>query len=122
MVNTSMRTTAQPTGHDQPVIFHIAQRDRWLRSLADGEYTVSTIGLELADVGFIHFCTTAQAAGVAERFYCGVTDLVLLHVDESRLTAPLTYEHVGDVPDAFPHLYGALNVDAVVHVDDPFIA
>ena len=100
------------------MIFHIADRDRWLASQPEGRYTASTIGRELADEGFIHLSTADQVAGVRERFYSGVTNLVLLHVDETLLTAPLVDEQVGDGPEPFPHLYGPLNVDAVVRVED----
>ena len=55
-----------------------------------------------------------------DRFYRDADDLVLLHIDEAKLTAPLVYEVVGDAPGPFPHLYGPLNTDAVVHVDNPF--
>jgi uncharacterized protein (DUF952 family) len=104
------------------MIFHIADRDRWQRSAIEGSYTASTIGAELADEGFIHLSTEAQVAGVVDRFYRDVPNLVLLHVDETRLTAPLVYEQLGGSPEAFPHLYGALNLDAVVRVEDPFPA
>jgi uncharacterized protein (DUF952 family) len=100
------------------VIFHVAERTRWEASQAEGRYTASTIGRELADEGFIHLSTRDQVAGVLDRFYRGVPDLVLLHVDESRLQAPLVYERVGDAPEPFPHLYGPLDVDAVVAVED----
>ena len=102
------------------MIFHIADRSRWLQAHADGNYTASTIGRELADEGFIHLSTDAQVAGVHDRFYRDADDLVLLHIDEAKLTAPLVYEVVGDAPGPFPHLYGPLNTDAVVHVDNPF--
>ena len=125
MVNTSIRTNVQPTGvpvrQNDAVIYHVADRQRWERSVVDGMYTASTLGTELADEGFIHLCTLEQLAGVAERYYRGVPDLVLLHVDESRLGAPLVHEQLGEAPEAFPHLYGPLNVDAVVLVE-PFTA
>lgn len=95
------------------MLFHVADRTRWEASVAAGEYTQSTRGMELADVGFIHLSTEAQVAGVLERFYAGVTDLVLLHIDETRLTAPVVFEDVPGAAEQFPHLYGALNVDAV---------
>jgi uncharacterized protein (DUF952 family) len=101
------------------VIFHIADRDRWLASQPDGIYTASTLGRELADEGFIHLSTAEQVPGVVDRFYRGLPNLVLLHIDETRLTARVVFEQVGDAPDAFPHLYGPLNTDAVVLVDDP---
>ena len=103
------------------VIFHIAEREAWDAAVAAGEYTVSTRGRSLAEQGFIHMSTRVQVDGVAGRFYAGVDDLVLLHVDESRLTAPLQYDAVPGTVDSFPHLYGPLNVDAVVAVE-PFAA
>jgi len=107
------------------VLFHLAERHRWERAVADGAYTASTLGRELADEGFIHLSRAEQVAGVAERWYAGVADLVLLHVDEARLRSPVVDEQVGTAADGtplvFPHLYGPLDVDAVVHVE-PFTA
>jgi uncharacterized protein (DUF952 family) len=104
------------------VIFHIADRDRWLQSRAAGTYTASTIGRELHEEGFIHLSTEAQVPFVAGAFYRGVPNLVLLHVDEAKLTAELRVEQLDGAPEPFPHLYGPLNVDAVVEVTDPFVA
>ena len=100
------------------MLFHIADRHQWAIASADGSSTSSTIGLDLDEVGFIHLCTADQVAGVAARFYRGVTDLILLHVDESMLTATVVFEDVAG--ERFPHLYGPLNTDAVVAVTDPF--
>lgn len=104
------------------MIFHIADRDRWLQSKAAGSYTASTIGRELHEEGFIHLSFEEQVPFVASAFYAGMADLVLLHVDESKLTAELKVEQLDGAPEAFPHLYGPLNVDAVVDVTDPFVA
>ena len=103
------------------LLFHIAERSRWEGALEVGSYTASTLGRELADEGFIHLSTAEQVAGVAARFYRGVPDLLLLHIDEARLTSPLVHEQLHGAPEPFPHLYGALDVDAVVHVE-PFSA
>ena len=75
----------------------------------------------LRDEGFIHCSTIAQVIDTANRFYRGQDDLVLLHIDESRLKAELKYEapamkHGEASGELFPHLYGELNVDAVVRV------
>jgi glutathione S-transferase len=45
-------------------------------------------------------------------------DLVLLHIDESLLRSPLQWDVVGGSPDPFPHVYGPLNLSAVVKVED----
>ena len=100
------------------MIFHIAERSKWQAAVATGEYTESTLGRTLADEGFIHMSTASQVAGVAEGFYKGIEDLVLLHVDESLLRSPLQWDVVGGSPDPFPHLYGPLNLSAVTKVED----
>ena len=99
------------------MIFHITERSRWERSLAEGWHTASTRGVELADEGFIHCSTAAQWPRVLRAFYGGEADLVLLHIDETRLGAPLVVERLDGAAEAFPHIYGPLDVDAVVEVE-----
>lgn len=101
------------------MIFHVTSTRRWQRSIADGEHTESTRGVELADEGFIHCSTAEQLASVLQRFYADATDLQILHIDEERLTAPLITEQLPGAPEAFPHVYGPINLDAVVAVRPP---
>lgn len=95
-------------------IFHITTADRWDEALAGGEYRHSTLDRTLEQEGFIHCATAAQVPGVLDRFYQGQTDLVRLEIDPTRAGVELRWE--GD-PEAFPHLYGALSVAAVVRLD-----
>jgi len=95
-------------------IFHIATRDDWAAAQAAGAYAAASLDLE----GFIHCSTAAQVGSTANAFYRARDDLVLLSLDEERLTSELRYEapatvaHEGD-GELFPHLYGPLNLDAV---------
>ena len=98
------------------MIYHLTDRATWADSQAAGEHTSSTRGVTLAEEGFIHCSTAEQWRGVVERFYADATDLLLLHVDESQLTAPLVYEQLGDAPEPFPHIYGPIPLNAVVEV------
>ena len=99
-------SAARPT----PAILHITTRSAWEQALRQGSYEPPS----LASEGFIHLSDPHQVAAVAKARYAGVDDLVLLHVSTDRLTAPLKYESADG--DTFPHLYGALNVDAVTDV------
>jgi glutathione S-transferase len=99
------------------MIFHITDAARWQQSIDEGEHTGSTRGVELADEGFIHCSTAAQWPNTVERFYAGVSNLVLLHIDEELLIAPLVYEQLAGAPEPFPHVYGPINLDAVVRVE-----
>lgn len=96
-------------------IYHIAARADWERALRDGEYTTSTAGRTLAEEGFIHASQAAQVAVVANTFYRGLPDdLVVLVIDTARLRAPVRYEDVPGAGAPFPHIYGPLNTDAVL--------
>lgn len=99
------------------MIFHITDAATWAASQRRGLHTGSTRGLDLADVGYIHCSTAQQWRGVVQRFYAGDEDLVLLHVDEQLLTSPLVYEQLPGAPEPFPHVYGRINLDAVVDVE-----
>ena len=89
------------------MIYHLTEPDRWSQSVAEGVHTGSTRGVELAQEGYIHCSTAAQWPGVVERFYGDAAELLLLHVDESKLDAPLIYEQLGEAAESFPHIYGA---------------
>lgn len=94
-------------------IFHLATAQAWSESFLTGEYRQSTLGASLDDVGFIHFSYGDQVRGVADAFYRGRADIVLLVVDPARVGAELRDEPA-DTGELFPHLYGALPVVAVV--------
>jgi uncharacterized protein (DUF952 family) len=96
------------------VIYHLTARDAWTAAHTPGVYEAPS----LADEGFIH-CSAdeAQALRVAERLYAGVTGLQLLDVDTDKLNAEVRREpsRSGEI---YPHIYGRINLDAVVRVRD----
>jgi uncharacterized protein (DUF952 family) len=95
-------------------IYHIAIGSDWARAQRDGQYTMSTRGVTLEEQGFIHASTAEQVAAVANLFYRGLTDLLVLVIDTERVGPEIRYEQVPGSDAPFPHIYGALNVDAVV--------
>jgi glutathione S-transferase len=95
-------------------IYHIATAADWERARRDGQYTTSTRGLTLAEQGFIHTSTAGQVALVANAFYQGAPDLLLLVIDPGRVAAQIRYEPVPGQARPYPHIYGPLNIDAVV--------
>lgn len=93
-------------------IVHIARAAEWREAIAVDEYVPSTFPRE----GFIHFSQPDQVHLPANAMYSGQRDLVLLWVDPTRLHAELRYEAPEPGAPHFPHLYGPLNLDAVVTV------
>lgn len=90
-------------------IFHITTDAAWEAARLAGVYTADSLERE----GFIHLSTREQVLRVAGRFYRGQPGLLLLAVDTTRLTAELRYEE-SEPGHHFPHLYGPLNLDAVL--------
>ena len=93
------------------MLFHITERTTWETAQTKGVYHAPSLETE----GFIHFSKSEQVIATAERFYKGQFGLVLLQIDPDQLVAPLRYETVAD-HGTFPHLYGPLNLSAVIKV------
>jgi uncharacterized protein (DUF952 family) len=93
------------------MILHITTQDAWAQAQASGSYQSASLATE----GFIHCSTPRQMAATANKHYAHRRGLVLLYIDESRLTADLRYEDL-NAGDRFPHIYGPINLAAVIKV------
>lgn len=107
--------TPQPVDDVPDVLFHIALASDWAAAQEAGEYRVSTLGLALDEVGFIHASYPGQVPATADRFYADVAEpLVLLRIDPARLGCEVRVEDVAPGGECFPHIYGPIPVGAVV--------
>jgi uncharacterized protein (DUF952 family) len=95
------------------MIYHVTTKENWDKALAAGFYEAPSLHTE----GFIHNSTAAQVQGVLDRYYAGQTNLVLLHIEETKLTVELKYELAPSVNEEFPHIFGVINVDAIVKTE-----
>jgi uncharacterized protein (DUF952 family) len=93
-------------------ILHITTAGAWAEAQAAGRLTTASLQTE----GFIHCSTAGQVKATADRIFAGSGDLLLLEIDPARLTAPLRWERATDVGEDFPHIYGPLDLDAVLRV------
>jgi uncharacterized protein (DUF952 family) len=98
------------------IIYHVADADDWQLALRQGVYRISTRGRTLEQEGFIHASTGNQVARVANAFYRGAENLVVLAADTERIGPEIRYERAPGSDELFPHIYGPLNVDAVFDV------
>lgn len=100
-------------GEIQPEwVVHLCEKEAWQAALEQGYYRAAS----LDEVGFIHCSRPDQVRGVANRYYSGCTNLVLLWIDPNRLGASLRWEAADG--DLFPHIYGQLNLEAIRAVVD----
>ena len=103
------------------LIYHITSHTDWKSAQQKGEYRAESLAIE----GFIHCSTEEQAAPVANAFYPAQMGLLLLVIDPDRLASPLQWEPpahpapesaTASLHGKFPHIYGALNLDAVIEI------
>jgi uncharacterized protein (DUF952 family) len=104
------------------MIYHITSRQAWEESQTNGEYRAESLTTE----GFIHCSTFEQVLPVAHNFYKGQRGLILLEIEPTLLSSDLKWEPpAGGAPplgvpvgDSFPHIYGPINLNAVIKVAD----
>jgi len=104
------------------MIYHITGLRAWREAQQRDEYRVESLETE----GFIHCSTKTQVLPVAEKYYKGQRRLLLLMIDPSLLSSDLKWEPPsGGTPppgvpegELFPHVYGPINLDAIVKVFD----
>ncbi len=103
-------------------LFHITTETQWHLAQNLGEYKP----ISLKTAGFIHASTAEQVPWVFRQFYRDKPNLCLLFLDSERIKAEIRWEapiHPQTPADVtrspqtpFPHIYGALNLDAVIKV------
>ena len=104
-----------PAAEPPSLLYHLALADDWATARAAGRpYDRSTIGRSLEEEGFVHCSFADQVGGVADRFYRGRDDVVLLVIDPARLGAEVRVEDLIGAGERFPHVYGPLPLDAIV--------
>lgn len=91
-------------------IYHITPRQDWEKASSEGSYRADSLETQ----GFIHCSTSAQLVKVANNFFKHQTDLLLLFIDSDKVQSQIRYDSV--MEETFPHIYGALNNDAVFKV------
>ena len=95
------------------LIFHITHKNQWQQAQQQGFYRCDSLGSE----GFIHCSRREQVVWVADSFYRAHTSLVLLCIDSAVVQAEVKHETIEN-GEQFPHIYGVLNLDAVVDILD----
>jgi uncharacterized protein (DUF952 family) len=99
-------------GSKVPVLYKIMLRQDWETALTNGSYEGSEV--DRRD-GFIHLSAAHQVRATAQKHFSGQSDLLLVSVTEEALGQSLKWE-VARGGELFPHIYGALPLNAVSEV------
>ncbi len=97
------------------MIYHITTQQNWENAQKNSFYTAESLQIE----GFIHCSTHAQVGATLERFFKNVENVIVLEMDEQKLISPLKYERATDIDQDFPHIFGNINLDAVIKILNP---
>jgi uncharacterized protein (DUF952 family) len=93
------------------LIVHIAHARHWAAAKRTGLYDPPMLHRD----GFIHLSRPEQVHFPANAIYSETPDLVLLWIDPARVTGEIRDEPAGTgTQQTFPHLYGPLEVNAVI--------
>ena len=95
-----------------PIIYHVTTASDWEAAQQKGYYEHPS----LVGEGFIHCSQDHQVAGVLERYFAGQTGLLKLVIDTDKLTSKFVFDWSPSTADTFPHVYGPINIDAVIDV------
>jgi len=93
-------------------IYHIAPAAHIERAARAGQYVPDAFATD----GFIHCSRAHQVKRVADAYFAGQRNLVLLEIDPSKLTCPVVDENLTGGADLYPHIYGPLPMTAVISV------
>ncbi|MBC7902002.1 MAG: DUF952 domain-containing protein [Gemmatimonadaceae bacterium] len=96
-----------------PIIYHLTTAAEWDAARKTGKYESPS----LANEGFIHCSEQSQVAATLQRYFQGKENVLKLVIDTDKLSSPFIFEWSPSTADTFPHIYGPINIDAVVGVE-----
>jgi uncharacterized protein (DUF952 family) len=94
------------------IIYHIVESEVWQAQMESEVYFPAAF----LDEGFIHLSFKHQVARVLERYYAGMKNLLLLHIDAEKLGSDLIIEP-STAGESYPHLYAHLKKEAIVKIE-----
>jgi uncharacterized protein (DUF952 family) len=95
------------------LIYHVVLPEYWEERKNNSLFEAESLGPE----GFIHCSYADQLDGVIERYYAEAGKIVILSIDADKLTSTLVSEPSTD-GEPYPHIYGPINTDAIVGVEE----
>jgi len=95
------------------MIFHITTNSCWQKWNENVYFESPT----LENDGFLHCCTNEQLDYVLKEYFLGQKDIIVLQIDEKLLEPELLYE-LSDGDQYFPHIYGKLNKNSIVNINN----
>jgi len=94
------------------MIYHITDTFTWKKEKSQTHYR------RRKNDKFMHASTFDQLEGTRSKHFNGLSHLLLLTIDPLLVNAEIRYEDLMGEGKLFPHIYGDLNLDAVVKIEE----
>ena len=99
------------------IIYHVVLPEVWEHFRTRPSYQAESLQTE----GFIHCSYPNQLDGVLERYYKGKGRVLVLHIETEKLKSKLV-EEPSTGGEVYPHIYGRLNHNAVLKVEERLLS
>ena len=90
-------------------IYYIARQQEFEEAQTMGHFTPPSF----IEEGFVHCSFAHQTIRVANKYFLGQNDLLLVEIDRTKLAAPVIEENLSGGTELYPHIYGILNFSAI---------
>jgi uncharacterized protein (DUF952 family) len=94
------------------IIVHCLKETEWKKALQKRFYGEKYLN----SCGFIHCSPVELMVDVANYNFKHETGLVLLCIDTEKVRPEIVWEDLEDSGNEYPHIYGLLNIDAVIEI------
>ncbi|MBK8981278.1 MAG: DUF952 domain-containing protein [Ignavibacteria bacterium] len=94
------------------IIYHLTiKKDRILFKKTKPYRTAS-----LDTEGFIHCSPKDKVRSSAAKFFNKEKEILLIYIDQSKVSSEIIWEDSNNDNFLFPHIYGELNLEAVIEI------
>lgn len=94
------------------MIYHLIAKEKWALCSKNSSYKPNSVDRE----GYIHCSFENQIMKVADTFYKNQKNLLILCIDEKKLSNSLKVEDLFNLNEVYPHIYGELPIESVEKV------
>lgn len=94
----------------EDLIFHLVKKGDWKDQKKESRYSPESLDSQ----GFIPCSSGKDVEETANRLFKGENDVLLIVINTTLIEPELKYEEDKETGTKYPHIYGPLNMDAVI--------
>ena len=94
-------------------IYHIVLPEVWEKFKDENFYEADSLKTE----GFIHCSFAEQLETVLHRYYKNVERVLVMEIETEKLTSKLV-EEPSTGGEIYPHIYGKINAEAIIKIEE----